>query len=104
MNVALVNDPALVVLVVPVNVTGIPLNVAVMLCEPLKPVPEIDTVEPMFPLVGFRVIVGMTYNVAVPVFELASVAITVFKSATAVGTVKVQTKPPNLVVVTEPID
>ena len=60
--------------------------------------------EPMFPLVGFKVIVGITVNVAAPILELASVAVTVFKSATAAGTVKVQVNVPNLEVVTGPID
>ena len=58
----------------------------------------------MFPLVGLKVIVGITRNAAAPVLELASVAVTVFKSATAAGTVKVQVNAPSIEVLTEPID
>jgi len=66
-KVAPVNEPELFVPVVPLNVTGIPPNVAVNDFEIPKPVPETRTVKPTFPVVGFRKIVGKTVKVAAAV-------------------------------------
>jgi hypothetical protein len=88
-NVALVNEPVLLVLVVPLRVTGTPSKVAVIVLEPAKPVPDTVTVEPTFPLVGLSVMAGITVNEADPDLELASVIMTVLAPAVWVGTVNV---------------
>jgi hypothetical protein len=66
-NVAPVKEPVLPVLVVPPRVTDTPSNLAVIVLELPKPVPDTVTVEPTLPLVGFRVMAGTTVNVADPV-------------------------------------
>jgi hypothetical protein len=87
------------VVVVPLRVTDEPPNVAVMVLPDLKPAPDMVTVEPTLPLVGFRTIDGVTLNVAVG--ELVpSVAWTVWLPYTETGTVKVAVKEPVEPVVT----
>lgn len=49
--------------------------------ETANPLPATVTVEPMLPEVGLKNIAGVTVNEAVAVFELASVAVTVFAPA-----------------------
>ena len=46
-----------------------------------NPEPDTVTVEPALPLVGFREIVGVTVNVAMAVFEPASVHLTALASS-----------------------
>jgi len=77
MKVAPLNEPVLSVLVVPLRVTDTPSNLAVIVLEPPKPVPDTVTVEPTLPLIGDRAIDGVTLKVAEAVLELESVADTV---------------------------
>jgi hypothetical protein len=93
-KVAPVKEPVLPVLVVPPRVTDTPSNLAVIVLEPPKPVPDTVTVEPTLPLVGDRVIDGVTLKVAEAVLELESVADTVWPSMVDAGTVKVQLNVP----------
>ena len=81
MKFAPVNEPEEFVLVVPLMVTVDPANVPVRAELPAKPKPDTVTVEPTFPLIGLREMDGVTVNVAVAAFELASVAVTVFPPA-----------------------
>jgi hypothetical protein len=99
-NVAPANEPVAPVLVVPPRLTDTPLNFAVNAEDPEKPVPDTVTVIPTLPLVGLKVIAGLTVNVAVAALALASVAVTVLPPLTAAGTVKVQLKDPKASVVT----
>jgi hypothetical protein len=81
-KVAPVNEPVAPVLVVPPRLTDTPLNVAVIVLLPPKPVPETVTDEPTIPLVGLReVIAGTTVNEAEPDLALASVTVTVWAPA-----------------------
>jgi hypothetical protein len=68
-KVAPVKEPVLLVLVVPLRVTDTPSNLAVIVLEPAKPVPDTVTVEPTIPLVGLRVMDGTTMNVALAELE-----------------------------------
>ena len=76
-KVAPVNVPPELVVVVPLNVTGEPLNVAVNAEFAANADPEIVTVEPEIPDVGLSVIAEVAENVAAPEFEFASVITTV---------------------------
>jgi hypothetical protein len=76
-KVAPANEPVLPVLVVPLRLTEAPLNVAVNALLLPKPAPERVTVEPIFPFVGFREILGVIVNISVSTLELESVAETV---------------------------
>lgn len=80
-KVAPLNDPEEFVVVVPLRVIAVPPNFAVRAEFAAKPDPEKVTVEPIFPLVGFRTIAGIMVNVALAVFESASVALIVFPPA-----------------------
>jgi hypothetical protein len=72
------NDPsARLVTVAGDVVTGVPSYVIVISEEPAKLVPVTVTDAPTGPLVGLRVIVGDTVNVAEAELLLASVAATV---------------------------
>ena len=81
MKFAPVNEPEEFVLVVPLMITVDPANFAVRAELAAKPEPDTVTVEPTLPLVGLREIDGVTVNVALAAFELASVALTVFPPA-----------------------
>ena len=72
-----VNEPVLPVVVVPLRVIGAPLKVAVIVLLPPNPVPVTATDEPTLPFVGVRIMFGITVKVAVAVFELESVPVTV---------------------------
>jgi len=76
MKVAPVKEPVASVVVVPLSVTPELANVAVIVLEAVKPVPETVTVKPTFPLVGFRVMAEVTVKVAEPALELESVIVT----------------------------
>jgi len=69
-KVALVIVPVLEAVVVPPRITAWPLNLAVIVEEAEKPIPEKLTVEPTFPLVWFRKMDGVTMNAALAVFAL----------------------------------
>ena len=81
MKVAPVNDPEGFVVVVPLMRTAVPANFAVSAELAAKPDPETVTVEPIFPMVGFKTIEEIIVNVALAVFERVSVALTVFPPA-----------------------
>ena len=87
-----------VVFVVQVCVAGVaPLNVIVpIVVRTENPVPVTVTVVPTGPVLGDRVIAGVvTVNVAVPVSELASVAVTALAPEEVEdGTTKVHVKVP----------
>ena len=92
-KVAAENEPVASVVVVPLRVTAEPPNVAVIVLPDLKPAPDMVTVEPTFPLVGFRTIDGVTLNVAVG--ELVpSVTWTVWFPYTEAGTANVAENEP----------
>jgi hypothetical protein len=59
------NEPTLLVVVVPVSVSGEPFHVAVTVFEPPNPIPVIVTVEPGVPEGGTNVMNGVTVKVAV---------------------------------------
>jgi hypothetical protein len=80
--VALKAPEASVVTVAGVVVCAAPLNFIVMVEREAKPTPATVTVVPTGPCIGLRVIdevgsVVVTVNMAVAVFALASVAVTV---------------------------
>lgn len=58
------NEPVAFVVVVPLSVTPNPAKVAVNTFEAPKPEPETVTVVPGVPVVGLRVMAGVTVNVA----------------------------------------
>ena len=70
------------VLIVPLIGHVIPKNFAVRAELAANPEPDTVTVEPALPLVGLREIDEVTVNVAIAVFELASVTLTVLAPAT----------------------
>jgi hypothetical protein len=76
-NVAPEKDPWVLVPVVPLRVTEFPPKVAVMAELAAKPDPVTVTRVPTLPLVGLRVIDGITVNIARPEFPLESVTVTV---------------------------
>jgi hypothetical protein len=80
------NEPVASVLVVPVSVTGLPANVAVIVEDAAKPVPDTVTEVPVDPMIGFRVIDAVTVKVADPELSIASVAVTVWEPAVEAGT------------------
>jgi len=74
-KVAAENEPSISVEVVPPSATADPPNVAVIVFEEVKPVPEMVTVEPTVPFEGFKVIEGVTVKLADPML-IPSVALT----------------------------
>jgi len=103
--VAVKAPEASVVTVAGMVVCVAPLNFIVMAEKGAKPAPVAVTVAPTAPCIGLRAIdeVGMavvTVNVAVAVFALASVAVTVRGPVGEEGTLKVAVKVPAAEVVT----
>jgi hypothetical protein len=104
-KVAPVNVPVLVVVVVPLRVTDAPLNLAVIVLELPKPVPETVTVEPTLPLDILKEIAGDTAKFAETLLfgVAASWKVTVlFPAVKSVGTVNIEPEkePVELVLVT----
>jgi len=81
------NEPVALVVVVPLSVTPDPAKVAVNVFEAAKPEPETVSVVPDEPVVGLRVMDGVTVNVAETVL-VPSVAWTTWPPATEDGTFK----------------
>jgi hypothetical protein len=75
-NVEFAKVPVEPVLVVPLNVTGIPLNVAVKVELAAKPEPDTVTVEPTGPLLPLVIVIdGVKVKVAEADVEFASVTL-----------------------------
>ena len=92
LNVAPTNEPVELVLVVPLRVTWVPENVAVIAELAANPEPETVTVEPVMPdaLTGLVIVIaGLTVKVADPVLRLVSTALIVWAPAADAGTWKV---------------
>ena len=105
-KVAPENVPLLVVLVVPLRLTDLPLNLAIIGEEAAKPVPDTVTVVPTLPLVGLNVMPGVTWKLVEALFfgVAESDKVTTLFPIEEAGTVNVvpEKEPAELVLVVPP--